>query len=82
MDEEKRDEEDEKRQLKKLKFLGLNPKRFKSKMYDLLKENPDLMSGIPKDMKYDSKTKSPKRNKWEETFKRWRRRDKDDKKSG
>ena len=73
MDKEERDLDEEKRQLEKIKFLGLNPKKFKSKMYDLLDENPELMSGIPRDMRYDPRKRPSERSKWKETFERWRK---------
>ena len=50
-------EEEERRQLKKIKFLGLNPTKFKITYADLLKEDPSLMRGLRKSGVWKKKKK-------------------------
>jgi len=68
---EKEDNEEEEKQFKKIKFPLSDSTRFRKTRRELLEEHPELMSGVPKEMRW-SPDKSVERSKWEETTKRWR----------
>jgi len=65
----KNNKEDEKKQLKKIIHSWPDNTRFKMERRKLLEEHPELMSGIPTEMRWTPKKKIIERSKWEELAK-------------
>jgi hypothetical protein len=70
-DRDKENKEEEEKQFKKIKSPWPDNTRFRKTRKELLEKNPELMSGIPKEMRW-SPERSVERSKWEETTKKWR----------
>jgi len=63
------DKKDEERQIKKIKRSFSDNTRFKMERRKLLEEHPELMNGIPIEMRWNHQKKIMERSKWEELAK-------------